>query len=395
VHSRNYKLSTLVLGALVAVLVMSGAASLVVAEKGVTVDESKQVQPKALGIIDVDDDLVPPHREASAPAPVAPSPEPAPAPAADAPPAETAPAAAAPAEAAPAAAPTAEPAPPPAPPPPPARKGSLDHYRGMGIWVDIYDYALRGPMDIPAAVESMAKRGVKTLYLQTSRWKDGGDFVNIEAVHQFVELAHAKGIKVIGWYVPGFGNMARDIRRSVIVLDYVSPNGHRFDGFGADIETREEVGGSRDRYNAGVAEYSKQLRAALPDVVLGAIIDDAKNNLRAPERHAGYPWGEIAANYDVVLPMAYWTVTKPSRGGCGGQYDADAYIREAVALTKQHLGVDKPIHPVGGIADCVTEAEVAGYVKAAKDVGIGGSFYDFATVQASSVKIWDHLAQLN
>lgn len=265
----------------------------------------------------------------------------------------------------------------------------------MGTWVDIYDYALRGPMNIPAAVDSMAKRGVKTLYLQTSRWKDGGDFVNIEAVHQFVEEAHSKGIKVVGWYVPGFGNIARDIRRSVIVLDYVSPNGQKFDGFAPDIETREEVGGSRDRYNAGVAEYTKQLRTALPNAVLGAIVDDAKNNLRAPERHAGFPWKEIGANYDVVLPMAYWSVTKPSNGGCGGQYDADAYIREAVSLTKSYLGADKPIHPVGGIADCVTEAEVVGFVNATKAVGIGGSFYDFATIQASSVPMWGHLAKLN
>jgi len=349
--------------------------------------------------MDVDDELVPPHREAQAPASADPSPEAPPAPAAESAPAEAdspapAPAPAA-AEPAPAPPPPAEPAPaPPAPPAPPARTtGSLDHYRGMGTWVDIYDYALRGPMDIPAAVESMSKRGVKTLYLQTSRWKDGGDFVNIEAVHQFVERAHSKGIKVIGWYVPGFGDIARDIRRSVVVLDYVSPNGQKFDGFAPDIETREEVGGNRDRYNGGVAEYTKQLRAALPNAVLGAIVDDAKNNLRAPERHGGFPWKEIGANYDVILPMAYWSVTKARN--CGTQYDADAYIREAVSLTKSYLGVDRPIHPVGGIADCVTEAEVVGYVNATKAVGIGGSFYDFATIQASSVPIWGHLAKLN
>jgi hypothetical protein len=50
---------------------------------------------------------------------------------------------------------------------------------------------------------------------------------------------------------------------------------------------------------------------------------------------------------------------------------------------------------VGGIADCVTEAEVVGYVNATKAVGIGGSFYDFATIQASSVPMWGHLAELN
>ena len=262
------------------------------------------------------------------------------------------------------------------------------------MWVDIYDYAIRDNMNIPEVVDTMAKRGVKTLYLQTSRWKDPNDIVNVGAVDLFLENAHARGIKVVGWYVPGFGNLDRDIRRSLVVLEHKSPNGHQFDGFSPDIETREEVGGSAARYHAGVAEYSNRLRAQLPNATLGAIVDDAKNNLRAPERHAGFPWGEIAKNYDVLLPMAYWSVTKGKNGGCGTQYDADAYSREVVSLTRTYMGTDRPIHPVGGIADCVTEPEVIGYVAATNAVGIGGSFYDYATVQESGVSIWKHLANI-
>ncbi len=58
------------------------------------------------------------------------------------------------------------------------------------------------------------------------------------------------------------------------------------------------------------------------------------------------------------------------------------------------MGSDRPIHPVGGIADCVTEQEVKGYVIATNEVGIGGSFYDYATVQASGVAIWKWLATI-
>lgn len=378
--------SSIVIGVLVVILT---GLSLVFIDKSASVGEAKEIQaqPQAAQVIDVEEEVVPFQREPS-PEPVAP-----PAPA-------SAPAAAAPAPA-PAPAPTAakaeapKPAPAPAPAPAPRSTASIDPYRGFGAWVDIYDYAIRDTMDISKAVDVMASKGVKTLYLQTSRWKDPADIVNVGAVNQFLELSHAKGMKVVGWYVPGFGNLDRDLRRSMVVLEHRTPGGHQFDGFAPDIETREEVGGDVGRYNAGVAEYSRRLRAQVPNAALGAIIDDAKNNLRAPARHAGFPWNEIAANYDVVLPMAYWTVTKGKNGGCGAQYDTDAYIREVVSLTRSHMGVDKPIHPVGGIADCVTEAEVVGYVAATKATSIGGSFYDYATTQSSGVPIWKHLAGLN
>ncbi len=375
---------TIVVGLLV--LVLAGL-SVVMFDKSASVGDATETiasDGKAAKVIDVDDELVPLHREPPPPPPPAPAPAPAPA--------------AAKPESKPAAAPQAAPAAPkaaaPAPAPAPRSTASIDPYRGFGAWVDIYDYAIRDTMNIPEAVNVMADRGVKTLYLQTSRWKDPNDIVNVGAVNTFLETAHARGLKVVGWYVPGFGNLDRDIRRSLVVLEHKTPSGHQFDGFAPDIETREEVGGSAARYNAGVAEYSVRLRAQLPNATLGAIVDDAKNNLRAPDRHAGFPWGEISKNYDVVMPMAYWTVTKGKRGGCGTQYDAEAYIREVVALTRSYMGSDRPIHPVGGIADCVTEAEVVGYVAATNQVGIGGSFYDYATTQSSGVPIWKHLGNL-
>lgn len=390
--------STVALIVVVAVLAISGATTLIISQRSDSFSEQKRVRPLALAAVDVDDDLVPANREVPLPGPVvaAPADPPPAAEAAPPPPPPGATAVDAPKVAAPPAPAVAPPAPKPAAPAdPPAPVRNLTPYRGMGTWVDIYDYAIRDAMNIPAAVEAMERQGVKTLYLQTSRWKDANDIVNVGAVNTFLDQAHKRGIKVIGWYVPGFGNLDRDIKRSLAVLDHTSAGGNKFDGFAPDIEVREEVGGNRDRYNAGVAEYSRRLRAALPNAVLGAIVDDAKNNLRAPERHVGFPWPEIAANYDVVLPMAYWSVTKGKNGGCGAQYDTEAYIREVVALTKSYMGVDKPIHPVGGIADCVTEAETEGYVRAVRDVGIGGSYYDFATIQGSSVPIWVHLRKIN
>jgi len=72
------------------------------------------------------------------------------------------------------------------------------------------------------------------------------------------------------------------------------------------------------RFNAGIAEYSSRLRQLEGGATLGAIVPDAKNNQRAPEYWAGFPWPQIAARYDVVLPMASWALRSqrlPSVGG--------------------------------------------------------------------------------
>jgi hypothetical protein len=295
---------------------------------------------------------------------------------------------------------------PPAPPPPPP-VSPLEPYKGLGAWIDIYDYAIRDVMDIPAAVEEMTNRGVRTLYLQTGRWKDPQDIVNPVAVGLFLDSAKERGMKVVGWYVPGFGDMDRDVRRSVAVMHFASPVGNRFDGFAPDIETKEEVGMDRVRFNAGVVDYSRRLREALPGAVLGAIVLDAKNNLRAPHAWAGFPWPEIGKYYDVILPMAYWSVTKGGAACAGGrgsigpaqqgkEYDAAGYIREVATLTEQLMGTRRPFHMVGGIANCITEGEVIGFVTGSKETGsLGASLYDYATTQSSPVKIWSGLAALN
>lgn len=284
---------------------------------------------------------------------------------------------------------------------PPIAAPSLDNatYERLGAWVDVFDYAIRNCIDPVASVEQMAALNVKTLYLQTSRFKQPQDIVWPEAVDQFLQAAHARGIKVVGWYVPGFGDIERDLRRSSAVLNYVSPAGHRFDGFAADIENREESAGDLGRFNAGIAEYSKRLRELVPTAVLGGIVVDAKNNERAPARWQGFPWREIGRSYDVILPMAYWTVTKGNAPRCfTAEMNASQYIRDVAQKTEALMGVKKPLHVIGGIGDCVTHAEVVGYVNGAKAAGsIGGSLYDFDTLQthAAGQSLWAELTKFN
>lgn len=294
------------------------------------------------------------------------------------------------------------PAPPPQPPPSPARRAvaptrSLAAYRGLGAWVDLYDYSLRDRMDPIAAVDEMAVRGVDTLYLQTSRWNLAEDIHDANAVAAFVDRAHHHGIRVIGWYLPGFGDLERDIGRSLAVLGFRTRAGGRFDGFAPDIEDHREVGGDVARFNSGVAEYSRRLReAAGGRQTLAAIVPDARNNQRNPARWQGFPWHEIGHQYDLLMPMGYWSVTKGSRR-CEVPYDAAAYMRELTAKTRTLVRLDRPLHLIGGIADCIGAQEVAAYVTAAKELGsVGGSLYDFATMQANPdrERLWEELGRL-
>lgn len=273
----------------------------------------------------------------------------------------------------------------------PVAPDPLAPYRGVGAWVDLFDFAKPGKPSPEAIVTELHRQGVKTLFLQAGRWNLPADPVIGVYLDQFLHHSHRRGMFVIGWWLPGFGDLERDVGGSLAVVNYQSAAGDTFDGFGADIEDKRGVNNSVPVFNMQVAEYSRRLRAALPGRTLAAIVPDAKNNERAPWSWAGFPWPDIAHNYDVIMPMGYWTVTKPRH--CP-HTDSAAYTHEVVAKTKALMGADKPIHPIGGIADCMTANEVSLYVLAARDAGaIGRSLYDFDTIHARGDRdaIWAEL----
>jgi hypothetical protein len=275
----------------------------------------------------------------------------------------------------------------------------LDPYRGLGAWIDLYDYGTARPLEAQDAAVTAAmlqNRGVRTIFMQTSRWNLPGQINSPDVAAAFIEQAHARGMKVVGWYLPGFADVDRDVASSLAVLSFRTPSGQAFDGFAADIEDNKAVGGMLAAFNGGVATYSAKLRAAAPaGAVLGAIVPDAKNNMRAPGLWAGFPWPEIARAYDVVMPMAYWSVIKPA---CRSSLDATAYMKEVVARTQALMGTTKPMHPIGGIADCTTGAEVEQYVNLGLEQGwLGGSLYDTLTTDRSpwAEHMWEQLRRFD
>lgn len=256
-----------------------------------------------------------------------------------------------------------------------AARPRVDVYRGVGAWVDMYDPAeLDNPW--PALVE-MRSRGVRTLYLETASWRVPSDldFRDEQAVELFLDEAHALGLRVVAWYLPGLDDLRVDLRRSRAVLSYATPRGgQRFDGFAVDIES-QRVRAVPAR-NAALMRYSRALRRlAGAGYALGAIVPDLRSTTVSPGLWPGFPFRAAARYYDVFMPMAY-----SSYRGHGSAF-VYRYAR-ANALGVRALTGGRPVHMIGGLSDALSAGEAAGFVRGARSAGaIGASFYDFAIGQ--------------
>ena len=268
-------------------------------------------------------------------------------------------------------------------PAPPARGAGapLDAYRGLGAWVDIFDTALY--QDPEGTVATLSAQGVRTLFLETTSYRFPGPLRFPDLAGRFLDAAHATGMRVVGWYVPDFVDMQRDLSWSLAAIDFVSAGGQRFDSFALDIEVTE-LEDPNERASR-VLELAQAIRQAVgPGYPLGAI---TPSPLRSPGFWPVFPDVELAQTFDVYLPMAYWSF---SREGEAGAYE---YISQSIATVRADTQrPDLPIHVIGGEADGADALEMNGFVKAVNEAGIlGASMYDAAL---SGAEDWTALGAL-
>ena len=271
-------------------------------------------------------------------------------------------------------------------------------YQGLGAWVDVFDYApayhrpWEGSQLTPEDVDAMAERGVRTLFLQAARLDDrspGGvvGIVDPELVGRFLERAHARGIRVVGWYLPKFGDIERDLANLGLLRDFRS-RGQQFDGIAVDIEWRRDAPDHAER-NRRLVELSRRLRQEAPAHPLGAIVYPPVllEDIR-PGFWPGFPWRELAASFDVWLPMAYWTEVSMA----SGYRDAYRYAEEAVRRLRANLqDASALVHVIGGVADVATLADVVGFIRAVRESSVlGWSVYDYRTTSGPE---WEALQQ--
>jgi hypothetical protein len=274
------------------------------------------------------------------------------------------------------------PKPAPTPQPKPQAKRDLTAYHGLGTWVDAYDFSREyGGRTKPASVDDMATNGVKTLYIQGAKDKDGGGtgVLSSDLLGQFLEKAHAHKMRVVAWYLPRFVDPARDWAHVDAMLTFTS-HGQRFDGIGIDIESRE-VSDVKTRNDRLVALSTKLRKAtALPTsaIVVPPVVTDKIN----PNFWPSFPWAQLKPSYDVWAPMSYYT----NRTKQPEWRDAYKYSSENVKLLRQDVGdPNAVVHVVGGVGTDSTAKDYDGLVRAAKDTKcVGASSYDYGVTAKSA-----------
>lgn len=260
----------------------------------------------------------------------------------------------------------------------------LDVYRGLGAWLDIYNERLyRRPETL---LDDLAARHVRTLFLQTTNYRRRGPLQFPKAMGRILEAAHARGIRVVAWYLPDFVQLKRDLRWSLAAIRYRSPSGQQFDSFGLDIESSEvEKYWVRTRR---LLQLSADIRAAVgPDYPLAAIIPSPRGMEIRPDYWPGFPFARLAGIYDVFMPMTYY-----SYRALGPRAVREYLARSIDIIRRKTRSPGLPIHLIGGIADGTNRSEALSFVRTAREHGlIGASLYDY---KVSGPEDWDALAQI-
>ncbi|HUR24298.1 MAG TPA: peptidoglycan-binding domain-containing protein [Acidimicrobiales bacterium] len=231
----------------------------------------------------------------------------------------------------------AEPAAPAAPPPPPAptvpaRRGALPVGKGMWIW--LADKAEGG--DAQAIVRRAKDVGLTHLYVRTGTLKEG--FYAADFLDRLLPVAHAARLRVYAWDFPYLDNVDNDVNRALAAIRHVTPEGHRVDGYSADIELRSM---GVNVTPATAARFGRDLREAVgPGYPLIATVP------RPAPQIAGYPFAEVVASFDAIAPMVYWLHRDPVNDIAGAIRDLTRF--------------GKPIIPAGQAYDASGEGGPAG-----------------------------------
>ena len=238
---------------------------------------------------------------------------------------------------------------------------SLAAYRGMAAWVDIFDTTAWSAPE--STVDEMHAQGVKTLFLEVSH--TGVTSAERPLIKRFLSQAHLDGMRVVAWYLPQLTDPATEYQQALTAITY-EQSGQSFDGFALDIESTVDPPAQR---TAHLLTLSRMLRNYVgPMYALGAIIPAPKAMADRPDYWPGFPYRQLASLDNVFLPMGYYTYHTDT-------YDeAKAYTLANVRIIRQQTGrPSMPIHPIGGVMNNSSLAQLRGFVDAVNQLSPPGS----------------------
>lgn len=246
-------------------------------------------------------------------------------------------------------------------------------FAGTGLWVDIYDAII----DEPAYVVGEAvAHDIDVIYIETSNYRSPRDVMYPAAVREVLRLARAEGIRVVPWYLPGYRDVALDRRRFMAA---VAVGGAELpvDGLGVDIEA--DVVPDRALRARRAAAMVAWLRRTYPELPMAGIVPrDALAWWRI------FPYAEIRANTDVMMPMCYTSRTLTAR-------QTRAMAADCVETIRRETGdAAVPVHVIGGVTDFLSTRQLVAAARGARTAGAAGfSLYNLETTAASDWRAID------
>lgn len=219
---------------------------------------------------------------------------------------------------------------------------------GPGIWVNMWNYP-QG--DIDAYCENLHNKGVRNLFVQTSR-SNTEAITHPEELGILIESCHRYKIRVIAWSFAELQNPIADADKLVTAARFTSSHGQRLDAVAANME--------KDLSSAKVEPYSRRLREELgPHYPLIAVVYSPLN--KAPQV-ANIPWKLLDRYYSVIAPMNYWNSKY-------AKLDPYTYTVATVQKVRELVGrPDVEIHVIGDGMGTHADS-IAQFMRACQQVG--------------------------
>lgn len=250
----------------------------------------------------------------------------------------------------------------------PAIRGALPVGKGMWIW--LADQAEGGN---PEAIVARAKAaGLTHLFVRTASLGQGfyaGPFLD-----RLLPAAHVARIRVYAWDFPYLDNVDGDVARAVQAITYTTPDGHRVDGYAADVELR----GMGVNITAQTGKhFGVALRRAVgPNYPLIACVPRPNPAL------TGFPYADLVAAFDAIAPMVYWLGADPMDRVAGALRDLSAYGKPILPVGQAYDGGDE-----GGPRGVPPREELIQFMQAGDRSGAAGvSWWSW---QHADQEAWD------
>src|SRR5581483_4789682 len=175
---------------------------------------------------------------------------------------------------------------------------------GKGMW--LYQLSMSEGGDAAKVVAKAKANGLTHLYLRLGSSKGG--FYDQAELDQLLPVAHAAGLKVVGWDFVYLDDPAADAARAKSEIDYTTPTGDRIDAFSADIETVSEgVNLTPETASAYGAKLRALVGSSYPLIA----------TVPRPSPVRAFPFAEATASFDAIAPMVYWENRDPATDVAG------------------------------------------------------------------------------